>query len=60
MQPAGGMTPLKMSGRTFDQLAGSVRLGEDDGIVSYGGSSQAKSSNSKLDVNALDNVFAKL
>jgi hypothetical protein len=60
MQPAGGMTPLKMSGRTFDQLAGSVRLGEDDGIVNFGGSSQVKSSNSKLDVNALDNAFAKL
>ena len=60
MQPAGGMTPMKMSGRTFDQLAGSVRLGEDDVIVNFGGSSQVKSSNSKLDVNALDNAFAKL
>jgi len=59
MQPAGGMTPMRMSGKTFDQLAGSVRLSEDDGITTFGASSQAKNNN-KVDLNNLDNVFAKL
>jgi len=48
-----------MSGKGFDQLAGSVRLSDDDGITTYGGSGQVKSSN-KVDLNTLDNAFAKL
>jgi hypothetical protein len=59
MAPAGGGSPMKMAPQQFDKLAGSVRLGEDEGIVAYGGSAQSNSGNS-LDLAALDNAFAKI
>lgn len=50
---------MKKSLPPMDNLAGSIRLSDDEGIATYGGSAQSKFSGG-LDVATLDQAFAKI
>ncbi|MFN5322806.1 MAG: hypothetical protein ACK5D7_15155 [Planctomycetota bacterium] len=59
MTAPGGGSSMKKSLPPMDNLAGSIRLSDDEGIATYGGSAQSKFSGG-LDVATLDQAFAKI